>query len=61
MEKCCEAIEKYGIGNQGIYRVSGTTSKVAALRAKLDRGEWFVFCACVVLRWGGAGDEWNVY
>ncbi|KAF8159815.1 hypothetical protein B0H34DRAFT_782440 [Crassisporium funariophilum] len=37
MAKCCEAIEKYGIKNQGIYRVSGTTSKVANLRQKLDK------------------------
>lgn len=38
MVKCCEAIEKYGIRSQGIYRVSGTTSKVANLRQKLERG-----------------------
>ncbi|KAF8801325.1 RhoGAP-domain-containing protein [Phlegmacium glaucopus] len=37
MQKCCEAIEKYGIRSQGIYRVSGTTSKVANLKQKLDR------------------------
>jgi hypothetical protein len=37
MVKCCEAIEKYGIRSQGIYRVSGTTSKVANLRQKLER------------------------
>ncbi|KAF9477751.1 GTPase activating protein [Pholiota conissans] len=37
MVKCCEAIEKYGIRNQGIYRVSGTTSKVANLRMKLEK------------------------
>jgi len=36
--KCCEAIEKYGIRSQGIYRVSGTTSKVANLRQKLEKG-----------------------
>jgi len=37
MQKCCEAIEKYGIQSQGIYRLSGTTSKVANLKLKLDR------------------------
>jgi hypothetical protein len=42
MVKCCEAIEKYGLSNQGVYRVSGTTSKVAGLRARLDKG-WFFF------------------
>ena len=41
MQKCCEAIEKYGIQSQGIYRVSGTTSKVANLKQKLDRGQSF--------------------
>ena len=43
MQKCCEAIEKYGIQSQGIYRVSGTTSKVANLKQKLDRGQSFIF------------------
>jgi len=38
MLKCCEAIEKYGIRSQGIYRVSGMTSKVATLKQKLDKG-----------------------
>lgn len=38
MKKCCEAIEKYGTTLQGIYRLSGTTSKVAKLRQLLDRG-----------------------
>ncbi|TFK39437.1 GTPase activating protein [Crucibulum laeve] len=37
MQKCCEAIEKYGIRSQGIYRVSGMTSKVANLRQRLDK------------------------
>ncbi|KDR67998.1 hypothetical protein GALMADRAFT_257554 [Galerina marginata CBS 339.88] len=37
MVKCCEAIEKYGIRSQGIYRVSGMTSKVANLRQRLDK------------------------
>ena len=38
MHKCCEAIEKYGICSMGIYRISGTTSKVANLRQRLDKG-----------------------
>jgi len=37
MEKCCQAIEKYGIESQGIYRVSGTVTKVANLRQRLDK------------------------
>lgn len=43
MAKCCEAIEKYGIRNQGVYRIGGTTSKIAALRARLDKGAFFYF------------------
>lgn len=39
MAKCCIAIEKHGLRNQGVYRVSGTTSKIAGLRARLDKGE----------------------
>lgn len=38
MQKCSDAIEKYGMRSQGIYRVSGTTSKVANLRQRLDKG-----------------------
>lgn len=37
LEKCCEAIEKYGLDVQGIYRLSGTTSKVQQLKARLDK------------------------
>ena len=36
--KCCEAIEKYGIGAMGIYRISGTIVKVNKLKEKLDKG-----------------------
>ncbi|KAJ7224270.1 Rho GTPase activation protein [Mycena pura] len=36
MVKCCQAIEKYGLESQGIYRVSGTMTKVANLRQRLD-------------------------
>ncbi|KAI0076575.1 RhoGAP-domain-containing protein [Panus rudis PR-1116 ss-1] len=35
--KCCEAIEKYGISNQGIYRIAGTSSKINRLKELLDR------------------------
>jgi len=38
MQKCCEAIEKYGIKQVGIYRVGGTMRKIAALKQKLDQG-----------------------
>lgn len=44
--KCAEAIEAYGLDSMGIYRLSGTTSKVQALKAALDKGELVV----VVLR-----------
>ncbi|KAH0582558.1 hypothetical protein H2248_010496 [Termitomyces sp. 'cryptogamus'] len=37
LPKCCQAIEKYGLQTQGIYRISGMTSKVAKLRQKLDQ------------------------
>lgn len=39
VQKCCEAIEKYGMESQGIYRLSGTTSKIQALKVQLDRGQ----------------------
>ncbi|KAI8985727.1 GTPase activating protein [Trametes punicea] len=35
--KCCEAIEKYGLTTQGIYRIGGTHSKVMKLKERLDR------------------------
>ncbi|KAK4689393.1 Rho GTPase-activating protein RGD1, partial [Tremellales sp. Uapishka_1] len=37
VEKCAEAIEAYGLESTGIYRLSGTTSKVQALKGALDR------------------------
>ncbi|KAI0057203.1 RhoGAP-domain-containing protein [Artomyces pyxidatus] len=37
MVKCCEAIEKYGLNSVGIYRISGTMSKVNKLKEKLDK------------------------
>ncbi|KAJ9474960.1 RHO GTPase-activating protein RGD1 [Pseudozyma hubeiensis] len=36
LEKCSLAIEEIGIENMGIYRLSGTTSKVQKLKAKFD-------------------------
>lgn len=48
LEKCCEVIELHGLDSMGIYRLSGTTSRVQRLKAKLDRGkllaiEWECF------------------
>lgn len=37
VEKCCEAIEAYGLGSMGIFRLSGTSSKVQKLKVILDR------------------------
>lgn len=34
---CAEAIEEYGLDSMGIYRLSGTTSKVQALKNALDK------------------------
>lgn len=40
VEKCCAAIEKYGLTSQGIYRISGTITKVLKLKEKLDKGDF---------------------
>ncbi|QRV89091.1 Rho GTPase-activating protein 12 [Ceratobasidium sp. AG-Ba] len=37
LSRCAEVIEKYGLENVGIYRVSGTTSRVQKLKGLLDR------------------------
>lgn len=37
--KCCEAIERYGLDIQGIYRLNGTLTKVNKLKELMDRGE----------------------
>jgi hypothetical protein len=37
LERCCEAIEATGLRSQGIYRISGTASKVQKLKVILDR------------------------
>jgi hypothetical protein len=39
LTKCAAAIEKHGLDNVGIYRLSGTTSRVRELRGALDRGK----------------------
>jgi hypothetical protein len=52
MQKCCEAIEKYGIQSKGIYRISGTHSKIQKLKEKLDHGEYSVSTFCIVLNLG---------
>jgi hypothetical protein len=40
LEKCCNAIKEIGaLDSQGIYRISGITSKVRELKAALDRGQ----------------------
>lgn len=52
MHKCCEAIEKWGLESKGIYRLSGTHSKIQKLKERLDRGQSFVtgFLFCFVFR-----------
>lgn len=42
MQKCCEAIEKWGLESKGIYRLSGTHSKILKLKERLDRGQSYV-------------------
>ncbi|CUA74628.1 Breakpoint cluster region protein [Rhizoctonia solani] len=37
LTKCAEAIEKHGLDSVGIYRLSGTTSRVRELRSVLDK------------------------
>ena len=61
VEKCAQAIEAYGRSNHfratnqtdiaglesmGIYRLSGTTSRVQALKAALDKGSTPVVAPC---------------
>lgn len=40
VEKCCTAIEKYGLTTQGIYRISGTHLKIGKLKERLDKGRF---------------------
>ncbi|GAA98302.1 uncharacterized protein L969DRAFT_93096 [Mixia osmundae IAM 14324] len=37
LQKCAEVIEAYGLQLTGIYRLSGTTSRIKALKGKLDK------------------------
>ena len=37
--RCCDAVEKYGVNLQGIYRVSGTMTKVQELKRRMDLSE----------------------
>ncbi|RSH95110.1 hypothetical protein EHS25_000196 [Saitozyma podzolica] len=37
VQKCTECIDAYGLDSMGIYRLSGTTSRVQALKAALDK------------------------
>ena len=39
LQKCAAAIEAVGIQSMGIYRLSGTTSKVQRLKQKFDQ-DW---------------------
>lgn len=39
MVKCCDAVEKYGLAIQGIYRLSGTQTKVQELKRRVDLSE----------------------
>lgn len=39
LEKCAQAVEAFGRENMGIYRLSGTTSKVQRLKQKFDQ-DW---------------------
>lgn len=53
--KCCEAIEKYGIDSQGIYRIGGTMSKVNKLKDRLNHGKLCMSCdVCDISRGSGA-------
>ena len=48
VQKCCEAIEKYGLDQQGLYRINGTHTKVQKLKERLDKG------ACAAVAWSRA-------
>jgi len=39
LEKCTEVIEAYGLDITGIYRLSGTTSRIQRLKAKMEQSE----------------------
>jgi len=50
LEKCCAAVEKSGLNSTGIYRLSGSTSKVTKLRALLDQSKSRI-SALLILFW----------
>jgi len=37
--KCCDAVERYGLELQGIYRIPGTMTKVQELKRRADLSE----------------------
>lgn len=39
--KCCEAVERWGLDIQGIYRLSGTQTEMRRLRDLMDKGMIF--------------------
>lgn len=39
LQKCVETIEAHGMDSQGLYRLSGTTSRVQRLRARMEKGK----------------------
>lgn len=47
--KCCEAVERYGLTSQGIYRVNGTQTKIQKLKELMDRGDSSQFETGLVL------------
>lgn len=51
LEKCAEAIELYGLESKGIYRLSGTTSRVQRLKAALDYGASVVHRSLPLVEW----------
>ena len=38
LQKCVETIEAHGMDSQGLYRLSGTTSRIQRLRARMEKG-----------------------
>jgi hypothetical protein len=38
--QCIQAVDLYGIEAEGIYRLSGTASHIAALKAMFDNGKF---------------------
>ncbi|KAI8997877.1 Rho GTPase activation protein [Pilobolus umbonatus] len=39
LRKCATAVEQYALSSQGIYRMSGTESKIKRIRAKFENGD----------------------